>query len=367
MEKSQDQLEQQENNKASKSQKKAAEKMQEMADSMSGAMKSGEQEQMEEDMEALRQLLENLVNLSFDQEDVMADINGSIINTPRYVDLVQQQYKLKDDFKLVEDSLQALAKRVFQIESFVTEKVGLIKENLKEGLDLLEERKKPQAANNQQRTMKNVNDLALMLNEVMEQMQQQMSSMMPGNQNCSKPGGKGSKPSAGPPDKISQGQQGLKEQMEKMKEGAKNGKGPGSKEFAKMAQKQAALQKALRDLKKSKQEQGQGGQELQEIIDEMNRNEIDLVNKKLTTEMMKRQEDIMTKLLEAEKADRQRKFDNKRKAEVGEQKERKLPPTMEEYIKKRAAEVELYKTVNPALRPYYKNLVEEYINQLKSE
>ncbi len=367
LDESKEQLEQKENKKASKSQKKAAEKMQEMADQMAGAMESGEMEQMEEDMEALRQLLENLVNLSFDQEYVMEDIEESTINTPYYVELVQQQFKLKDDFKLVEDSLQALAKRVFQIESFVTEKVGLIKENLDEGLVLLEERKKPKAADNQQRTMKNVNDLALMLNEVMEQMQQQMSSMMPGNQNCSKPGGKGSKPSSGPGDKISKGQEGLKEMMEKMKEGAKDGKGPGSKEFAKMAKKQAALQKALRDLKKSKQEQGQGGQELQEIIDQMNKNEIDLVNKKLTTEMMKRQQDIITKLLEAEKADRQKEFDNKRKAERTEQKERKLPPSMEEYIKKREAEIELYKTVSPALRPYYKNLVEEYINQLKTD
>ncbi len=368
MKESSEQLEQQENKKASESQKNASEKMQEMADQMKGSMESGEMEQMEEDMEALRQLLENLVNLSFDQEDVMDDVGSSTINTPIYIDLVQQQYKLKDDFKLVEDSLQALAKRVFQIESFVTEKVGLIKKNLDEGLDLLEDRKKPQAANNQQRTMKNVNDLALMLNEVMQQMQEQMSSMMPGNQNCSKPGGKGSKPgSSGPADKLSKGQQGLKEMMEKMKEGAKNGKGPGSKEFAKMAAKQAALQKALREMKKAKQEQGQGGQELQEIIDQMNQNEIDLVNKRLTNEMMKRQQDILTKLLKAENADRQREYDNKRKAQVAEQKERKMPPTMEEYIKKRESEIELYKTVNPALRPYYKNLVEEYINQLKTD
>ena len=106
-------LEKKENKKASKSQKKAAEKMKQMAQKMEGSMSSGEMEQMEEDMDALRQLLENLVNLSFDQEDVMDDFGTSTINTPRYVELVQQQYKLKDDFQMIEDSLQALAKRVF--------------------------------------------------------------------------------------------------------------------------------------------------------------------------------------------------------------------------------------------------------------
>jgi hypothetical protein len=39
----------------------------------------------------------------------MKDVAGTTVNTPRYVELTQQQYKIKDDFKLVEDSLQALA------------------------------------------------------------------------------------------------------------------------------------------------------------------------------------------------------------------------------------------------------------------
>ena len=369
LEKSQEQLEQQENKKASKSQKKAAQKMKEMAQQMESSAQSGEMEQMEEDMKALRQLLENLVGLSFDQEDLMADLNTSTINTPHYVELVQHQYKLKDDFGLVRDSLQALAKRVFQIESFITEKVTEIDQNLEKGLDLLEERQKPQAADNQQRTMKNVNDLALMLNEVMEQMQQQMSSMMSGSQMCNKPGGAGGKPGSVPMDKISQGQQDLNKQMQEMKEGMQKGKGPGSKEFAQMAARQAALRKALRDLKKQGQEKGKGGQggqqQMQEILDQMNKVETELVNKNLTNEMIKRQEEILTRLLEAEQAEREREYDNKRKAEAAKQQERKMPPTMEEYLKQREAEIELYKTVNPSLRPYYKILVEEYINQLK--
>jgi len=188
-----EQLEKQENSKASEKQKSAAQKMQEMAGAMQAAMQSGEEEQMEEDMQALRQLLENLIGLSFDQEDLIQYIAKTSINTPRYVELVQDQYKLKDDFRLVEDSLVALSKRIFQIESFVMEKVGDIKENMKDGLKELEERKKPQASDHQQRTMKNVNDLALMLSEVMSQMQQQMAAQMQGNQNCNNPGGSGAR------------------------------------------------------------------------------------------------------------------------------------------------------------------------------
>ena len=366
---SKEQLDQKQNQKASEKQKGASKKMKQMAQDMQMQMEAGQMEQMEEDMAALRQLLENLMTLSFDQEDLIENFTTTAVTTPRYVDLVQKQYKLKDDFQLVEDSLQALSKRVFQIESFVTEKVHEIKVNMKEGLGELEERKKPQASEHQQRSMKNVNDLALMLSEVMNQMQQQMSSMMQGSQMCKNPGDKpGSKPGSKPGDKMSKGQGELNKQMQDMKKQLEQGKGkPGSKQFAEMAAKQAALRKALRDLAKEKQQQGQGDKQLQEIIEKMDKVETDLVNKRLTNEMMKRQQEIMTRLLEHEKAEQQRKFEDKRKAETASQKERKMPPSLEEYIKKREAEIEMYKTVSPSLRPYYKMLVEEYYKSLKGE
>ena len=364
---SQQQMQQQQNKKASKSQKDAAKKMKEMAESMAMQMESAQMEQMEEDMEALRQLLENLVTISFDQEGLMDNFNITNINTPRYVDLVQGQYKLKDDFKLVEDSLQALSKRVFQIETFITEKVTEIKSNMRQSLTDLEERKKLEAGEHQQRSMKNVNDLALMLSEVMEQMQQQMSGMMAGNQMCNKPGGKGGKSGNVPMDKISNAQGELNKQMKRMKDAMKKGEGGSSKEFAQMAARQAALRKALKGKQDGMQQRGKGSKDLQDIIEEMDKVETDLVNKQLSNDLLKRQQDILTRLLEADKAEREREYDKKRKAESGIDKDRKMPPSLEEYIKKRESEIDMYKAVSPALKPYYKFLVEEYFKSLKKQ
>lgn len=378
MDESQEQLQQEQNKKASKKQKSASEKMREMAMGMQMQMQSQAMEQMEEDMQSLRQLLENLVGLSFEQEDLMDQFVDATRNTPRYVELSQVQHKLKDDFRLIEDSLQALSKRVFQIESFVTEKVTDIKSNMAKTLKLLEGQFeefntqpgaviRPRPDEYQQRTMKNTNDLALMLSEVMQQMQQQMSGMMAGNQMCDNPGGKGGKPGSKPSDKSSQGQKGLNEQMKKMKEGLEKGQGGTSKEFAKMAAKQAALRQALKEKQKELQGQGQGSKDLEKLLEQMNKTETDLVNKRLTNEMMKRQQDILTRLLEHEKAERQREYDNKRKSKTAGEYDRKVPPSLEEYIKKREAEIDIYKTVSPSLKPYYKFLVEEYFKSLKSD
>ncbi len=363
----QEEMEKQDNKKASKKQKSAASKMKAQAEKMKAQMQSSEEEQMQEDMAALRQLLENLVTLSFDQEGLMDDVNIANTNTPHYVDLVKEQYGLKDDFKLVEDSLFALSKRVFQIESFVLEKVSEIKSSMKNSTDHLEERKKPQANEQQQKSMKSLNDLAVMLDEIMQQMQEQMAQQMEGNQNCSNPGNKpGGKPGSKPGDKMGKSQESLNDMLEKMKQG----KGSSSKEFAEMMQRQNALRKALEEKKRKAQESGQGkdvGKELQELIDGMNKTEEDLANKRLNNETMKRQQDILTRLLKHEKAEQQREYDNKRKAEVAQQKERKIPPAIEEYIKKREAEIDVFKTVSPALKPYYKFLVEEYFKELKTK
>lgn len=369
MDQAQEQMEQKDSKGAAKSQKGASEKMKDMAAGMMDAAASDEMEQMEEDLQAIRQLLENIITLSFDQENLTNKVSRTNDQTPRYVSLVQEQFKLQDDFTLIADSLQALARRQDQIETFVLEKVGDIKGNLNTGIKRLEERSKLLANENQRKTMTGLNDLALMLNESMEQMQQQMGSMMPGSQMCNKPGGKGKGGKKGqkPGDKISEGQEGMKETLQKMMENAKNGKGNSSKDFAKAAAKQSALRKALEEMSQEKGEDGKGSGDMQDVIDQMNKIETDLVNKKLDGELLKRQQEIMTRLLEAEKADRQREKDEKRKAENTAEKERKFPPSLEEYIKKREAEIDEVKTVSPALKPYYKFLVEQYYQSLKNE
>ncbi len=358
-----DQLDQKQNKPAGKKQQKAANKMKDAANKMKQHMESGEMEQMQEDIATLRQLLENLVTLSFNQEDNLRQVQKTTINTPKYVELAKDQFKIKDDFRMVEDSLNALAQRNFQLTSTINEKVAEVKSSLRTSITELEERRTPAANEYQQRGMKGMNDLALLLSEMMEQMQQEMSSSMPGKQSCQKPGeGKGQQGKQ-PKDKMSKGQEDLNKTMEDLKKRLEQGKGKDgmSKEFAQMAARQAALRNALREMQKQKQEQGKGSKALDEIMQEMDKVETDLVNKRLNNEMLKRQQQILNKLLEEERAEREQEQDEKRQAESAQQQAPKMPPAMEEYLKKRRAEVDMFRTVSPSLKPYYKNLVEEYL------
>lgn len=376
MENSSDDLQKNDNNNASKKQKNASKKMKSMSDKMKAGLQQAQMEQMEENMEMLKQLLENLVTVSFDQEHTMKEIGEVNTNTPRYTELVQNQYKLKDDFKVIEDSLQELSKRVFQLAPFINEKVTDVKASIRKSIELLEDRNKNEAIVKQQYTMTYLNDLALMLSESMEQMQQQMAQSMPGNQMCQKPGGKGQGKGQGKMmQRLGDMQQQLNDKMTKQGEKAKQGdKGkpgqngqPSSRDFAEMAAQQAAIRRALQELQQKLQEQGKGDQGLQDLLNQMDKTETDLVNKRLTEEMLKRQKEILTRLLESEKAMREQDMDEKRESKTAQQQERKMPPALEEYLKKHQSDIEMYQSVSPSLKPYFKSLVQEYFNSLKKQ
>lgn len=373
MQESSDQLEKKKNKKASGSQESAGEKMKQMAQQMEQSMQQQESESQEEDMEALRALLENIITLSFDQEALMGNIRAIDKGDPKYVQFGQVQRKLKDDAKMVEDSLFALSKRVMQLESIVNREIGLVNEHMGDALDEIGERNTPQVTRHQQYVMTSFNNLALLLDEALQAMQQQMACQKPGQGNCEKPGGNGAPTPSAKPGDLKKMQEQLSKQLEQMKqqmgkqgnEGKSKGGQKMSKELAQMAAQQAAIRQMMEKLAQQLNEDGSGnGNQLKEIAEEMEELEEDIVNKRINQESIERQQDILIRLLKAEEAERSQGEDEKRKSKTGDQGLKSTPESMEDYLRKKEREVELLRTVPPSLKPYYKEKVNDYFNNL---
>lgn len=133
-----------------------------------------------------------------------------------------------------------------------------------------------------------------------------------------------------------------------------------------MAAQQAAVREALRKLNEELNKDGKNSLgNLDQLQKQMEKTETELVNKQLTNEMLKRQQEILTRLLEAENAERQRETDNKRESNTAKDMVKQMPPEIEEYLRKKQAELELYKTVPPNLKPFYRDLVEDYFKSLQ--
>ena len=75
------------------------------------------QQQEQEDMETIRLLLEQLVNFSLDQEELLKQLKITNALDPQFVKIGQEQRKLSDEILIIEDSLDALAMRQLMISN----------------------------------------------------------------------------------------------------------------------------------------------------------------------------------------------------------------------------------------------------------
>jgi len=388
MDDSKESLEKGQKGKSQKSQQNASQKMGELADSIAQMQSQSQQQQQQEDMEALRYLLENLVGLSQDEEELMNLYQQTQSSDPYYLELNRQQLRIDNSTNIVRDSLLALSKRVHQLSTFINDELGELNYNLDKSLVLSEERNTRGLLQYQQYAMTDYNDLALMLSEVLDQMQQSAQSSMPGSGQCNKPGGTGKGQSSGSMS-MEQMKQAMKDQIGKMKGGNKpggedgkgkdgmngqpggnaDGKIPGlsTKEQVKMAAEQARIRESLKQLKEELNKDGSGaGNGLEDLIKDMDKLEEDLLNGNVGTDFVKRQEDILSRLLESDKALRERGFSEEREANEGKNVEEGNLIEFTEYNRKKDAEVEFMRSLPLGLQVYYKTLVNSYFNSVNN-
>lgn len=387
MQESSENLEKNNKSKSQQNQQNAKDQLEQMGQKLGQFQQQSSQEQHEENLEDMRQLLENLVDLSLAQESVMNDLKSTMQSDPKYVSISKKQKDLLDDTKVVEDSLLALSKRVPEISREINDELSNIKKSMDYALQYMtdqlpnqEQRFKAMAAEKQQYAMTSLNELANLFDEIMKQMQNQMMQNQQGNGQCNKPGQKpgskpGSKPSAAEMKKL---QENLNKKIEEMKKamekgnkpnGQKPGQQPGggmpgmSQSLAKMAAEQAAIREQLRQLSDALSKEGaKPGSEMKELEKMMEQTEEDILFQNITQETLKRQQEIITKLLESEKAERERELDNKRKSENPNQQFTVPTDVWEEYLKQKQKELELYQTLPPNLKPFYRNQVNRYFS-----
>lgn len=350
--------------KASESQQNAEKKLQEMSEMLFSMQMQMYSESTGEDIKVLREILENLLLVSFEQEELIGEVYGTSTTDPRYQEIIERQHEIEDNMKVIEDSLYALSKRQLMIEPFVNQEVDNIRKYIDDANDRLEDRKKGEAASAQQYVMTSVNNLALLLSEALANMQKMQNMDMPGNSSCDKPGG--GSPSK-MPQNMSQMQKQLNEQMKQMKDGdQKGGKGGKksssmSEQFARMAAEQEAIRRQMQEYLEQLKEMGETGDAgMNALMEDMEKTELDLVNKQLTEETLQRQEEILTRLLKHEKAMREREKEERRESREAKSQNYSNPNEFLEYKRILLKEVELLKTVPPDLKPYYKRKVNEY-------
>ncbi|ASU32284.1 DUF4175 family protein [Mucilaginibacter xinganensis] len=368
MEKSSDALKKNDSKKAAQSQKQAAKEMKQLADKMQQKESEGEESENAINAQQLRELLKNLVNSSFAQEKVMQTLKNTNPSDPNYIQLAQSQKSIKDNLKTAEDSLYALSRKVPQIQSTVNTEVESINTHIDGALENLGDRRTPEALRNQQYAMTSMNNLALLLSEALDQLQNMKKKGGSGK-------GKGKKQSVSQLAKMQQQlNQNMQKAREQMQQQGNQGKSSGgsngkiSEQLAKLARQQQEIREALQQINREDNKGGTGGLgNLDKISKEMEQTERDLVNRRITEDAIKRQQQIQTRLLEAEKAEQEREQDQQRESKAGKD----VPPgyikALQEYQQTKEKQIEQVRTVPPELNFYYKLKIKSYFDLLNAK
>ncbi len=226
---------------AQKKQKSAAQKMKQLSAAMAADSDAAGGEGAEEDADALRQILDNLVVFSKEQEKLIDGVKGLTRNSPNFGKKLKVQKDLEKAFKHVDDSLFALASRNPKIGEEINKEVIDIFYYLEKSIEQLSEFEFNRGVVSQQFTLKGANTLANMLSQSLDNMNNDMS--MPGKgkkgqgqgfqlpdiikkqESLSKEGEKGKKPGDGKPgDSGKPGKEGESGQSGQNGKNGKNGK-----------------------------------------------------------------------------------------------------------------------------------------------
>ncbi len=373
--KSEENLENKKQSEAKQNQKKASKKMQEMSQKMQESMQSMSAEMEEENMEGMRQILENLITFSFDQETLMNVFSSSNSAHPNFGKNLQKQHVLKTYFEHIDDSLFVLSIKVPKISSKVQDHLAQAHYNLNQSLENFADNHFQNGISNQRYVMTSANTLADMLSNALDAMQ----NPKPGSGK-----GKGKGKSFSLPDII----QKQKELMDKMKNGmqkSSQGKPKDGKEGEKKGDKQGKGGEQSEDLNgelyQIYKEQSELRQQLEDAIKqgkdgsgkakkalkEMEQLENEILEKGFTQQSINRMQRLNYELLKLDKATFEQNQDKKRKSNTNLQEYQNNTTKELKFKKLFYNQTEILNRQSLPLRQNYKKKVQEYFSLPKNK
>lgn len=351
---------------------KSSKGMSNMSKRLQAALQDSMIDQLGEDIDRLRQMLENLVELSFNQETIINRTLTIDRNDPRYMQLMDDQQDMSEQMERVSDSLMQIAKRQITIQPFVIRETEKAKTEIKKAIESLANRNLSMAGTRQQFAMTSINSLSLMLSEAIGNLMNQMNSMKAGQgKGCPRPGR--GQPSIsqirGMQNQLNSQIEGMMNELAGKRDGQKMSEGSSglSERFARMAAKQEELRRRMQDiLNEITSETGLRQPGLQRAIQEMEMTERELVNRDISRETVLRQERISTRLLESEKAETERELDHIRESREAVQHQRIRTAETEAAARTIESETEIIRKTSKEFIHFFRNKAEEYLFKIQN-
>ncbi|WP_160130171.1 DUF4175 family protein [Kordia antarctica] len=387
---------------AKSKQKKAAQKMQRMSKAMQSSMQMSGEEGMKEDAEMLRQILDNLVLFSFDEEKLMKGFQEIDNTNASYASKLKRQQELRKMFEHVDDSLFALSLRQPKISEQINGEITDIYFNIDKSMELLAENNVYRGVGAQQYALTATNKLADFLSSALDNMQQSMgqgqgqgsSGMGQSGQNQgqgkgfqlpdliqsqeelnkqmkegAKQEGQGKDGKGGKKDGKEEGESGKGGKDGKSGENGQQGGGSGSGDedssgkLYDIYKQQQALRGQLEQQLKDKYGEKIDNPQAKELLKQMEQVETELLEKGFNDETMKKMIELKYKLQKLDKAAFEQEKENKRESSSNRKDftntTNEKMPDVRQYFN----QIEILNRQVLPLRNNYKKKVQEYFKK----
>ncbi len=352
MQKNSQQLRQNQLQDAQQGQRRMQQSLQKMQKQLSQMKSQMQGQQRQINLSGLRTALENTLRLSKRQESLRATIDNLAAKGPTLRSYAQDQKILSDGLKTVTDSLESIAQRVPQMTKEVQKKSGNALRAMETAMTALDERNADRATGHQKTSMMHLNELAILISELLEQLSNQQGSgsgmsMQQMIQQLQQMSGEQQKLNQQIQQHLNdaQGQRLTPDQAERRKE---------------LAKQQRRIQQQLQDMDVGSDAKQQIMGDLQKIAEQMEQSAQELEGGRHSRDLIERQQQILTRLLNAQKSLRTQ----------GKQEQRRGRQSEDEYDQRRPGELpqtnetdELRRDLIRALEMGYNSDYEELIKR----
>ena len=360
MQENADQLRQEQFDQAQQQQQQMQQQLQQMQQQMQQMQQGMQGAQMQINLAGLRRALSDILTLSQLQEGLREHVRGLATDSPTMRQLAQDQVELSSGLRVVSDSLQSLSNKIPQMSREVQQHAGDALREMSSAVESMTDRVANRASGHQKEAMMHLNELALLLSDLLNELM---------NQQGSGGGGMSMQQMIQQLQNAAGQQQKLNQQIQQMLNEAQGNRlsQDMQQRLRQMAAQQEQIRSQIKQLSRNRELKRDLMGDLNRIAEQMEETIRELQRSRPGRRTVERQQEILTRMLEATKSMQERGREKRREGQIGEEFFRESPQDLSPSEKSDRLRRALIEALESGYSPDYEELIKKYFELLQEQ
>ncbi|MBT8399827.1 MAG: chromosome partitioning protein ParA, partial [Rhodothermia bacterium] len=359
MQKNAEQLRNQELQPAMEGQQQMQQQLSRLQEQLSQMQQNMQGNQLQLNIAGLRQVLNDILVLSQQQEETRNDVSETEADSPALRNYARLQVELGEGLRVVSDTLQKLSREIPEMSRQVQAETGKALREIQMATESLADRSARRASGHQKASMMHLNELALLLSDLLNMlMNQQMGMGMPSMEQMLQQ-----------MQQMAGQQQQLNDQIQQMlndMHGQRLTKDMQAR-MRQLAEQQARIREQLKEMSRNPELRGKALGDLDKIAEQMEETIRQLEHSRVNRELIERQQQILTRLLDASRSINQRGKEERREGRTGEDLNRESPAELTPDEQVNQLRRDLIRALESGYAQDYEELIRRYFNLLQQD